>query len=152
MPWIIRSNRSFGSDRLLTFVLSRSISLKIYSRIYATRGIQTVYPWEDSEGFYWKYSTMQSYKLCGHLIPFNISHSSKVLTFLCHGETFQCIKCQHTLQDNLQNNFICALLKYLKSLDSPQRLRCYWSTLPWRASSISPPRRFFFSVIVYVWT
>ena len=52
-----------------------------------------VLPWEDAEGFYWKYSTIQSYKLCGHLIPFNISHSSKVLTFLCHGETFQCIKC-----------------------------------------------------------
>ena len=48
------------------------------------------------------YSTIQSYKLCGHLIPFNISHSSKVLKFQCHGETFQCIKCQHTLQDNLQ--------------------------------------------------
>ena len=44
---------------------------------------------------------MQSYKLCGHLIAFNISHSSKVLTFLCHGETFQYVKCQHTLQDNL---------------------------------------------------
>ena len=41
---------------------------------------------------------MQSYKLCGHLIPFNIS---KVLTFLCHGETFQCITFHHTLQDNL---------------------------------------------------
>ena len=43
------------------------------------------YPWEDAEGFYWKYSTMQSYKLCAHLIPFNISRSSKLLTFLCNG-------------------------------------------------------------------
>ena len=34
---------------------------------------------------------MQSYKLCVHLISSNFSHSSKVLTFLCHGETFQCI-------------------------------------------------------------
>ena len=50
-------------------------------------------------GFYSKYSTMQSYMLCGNLIPF--SHSSKVLTFLCHSETFQCIKCHHTLEDNL---------------------------------------------------
>ena len=49
-----------------------------------------------------------------------------------------------------QNNFVCALLKYLKSLGSPQRLRCYWSTLPWRGSSISPPRRFFFSGTVYI--
>ena len=52
-----------------------------------------------------------------------------------------------------QNNFVCALLKYLKSLGSPQRLRCYWSTLPWRGSSISPPRRFFFnlSLVIVEW-
>ena len=52
--------------------------------------------WEDAEGFYWKYSTMQSYKLCGHstgtLSHFYVSRSLKELTFLCHGETFQCIK------------------------------------------------------------
>ena len=52
--------------------------------------------WEDVEGFYWKYSTMQSYKLCGHswgtLSHFYVSRSLKELTFLCHGETFQCIK------------------------------------------------------------
>ena len=44
-----------------------------------------------------------------------------------------------------QNNFVCALFKYLKSLGSPQHLYCYWSTLPWRGSSISPPRPLFFS-------
>ena len=66
-----------------------------------TFSMQVRETWEDAKGFYWKYSTMHSYKLCGHLIPFNTSHSSKVLTFLCHGETFQCIKCQRTLEDNL---------------------------------------------------
>ena len=52
--------------------------------------------WEEAEGFYWKYSTMQSYKLCGHSgstsSHFYVSRSLKELTLLCHGETFQCIK------------------------------------------------------------
>ena len=94
-------------------------------------------------GFYWKYSTMQSYKLCGHLIPFNISRSSKVLTFLCHGETFNVLNFSiHCKIISRLNNFVCVLLKYLKSLGCPQRLRCHWKTLPLRGSGISPPRQF----------
>ena len=51
-----------------------------------------------------------------------------------------------------QNNCVYVLLKYIKSLGSPQRLLCFdWDTLPWRGSGISPPRRFFFSEIVYIW-
>ena len=86
---------------------------------------------------------MRSYKLCGHLIPFNISRSSKVLTFLCHGETFNVLNFSiHCKIISRLNNFVCALLKYLKSLGCPQRLRCHWKTLPLRGSGISPPRQF----------
>ena len=49
-----------------------------------------------------------------------------------------------------QNNCVYVLLKYIKSLGSPQCLLCFdWDILPWRGSGISPPGRFFFSEIVY---
>ena len=55
-------------------------------RSFFLRGIFPVLlSWDDAGGFYWKYTTMQCYKLCGQLIPFNMLRSSKVVAFVYFG-------------------------------------------------------------------
>ena len=49
-----------------------------------------------------------------------------------------------------QNNFVCAHLKYIKSLSSPQRRSCWWNTLLGKDLAFYL-HVFFFSGIVYIW-